>query len=219
MKKKQYDQAQELFTQISLLDPDNQLVAGWKKEIEQFLEDKRAAEQTKQVQAEINKRAWDVYNEAMAIKKQGHYHAAIDALGKVADIGSSDQKPVAAGRKGRSTPAMRPSKPRAIRCSPTPSSPRTRRITRRPSLFTKKPRRSTRPTRQATRAWPASAGSSTTGPSSFIPRRSWRRASATSPPPARSSRSAWTSRRWTIFITSAPSASWRAISSARRRQK
>lgn len=92
MDKKQYEQARELFAQISVLDPDNERIAAWKKEIEDFEEKKRLDEQTRNVQAEINKRAWEVYGEALALKKAGKFHSAIEVFGKVGDIGASDRK-------------------------------------------------------------------------------------------------------------------------------
>jgi pSer/pThr/pTyr-binding forkhead associated (FHA) protein/tetratricopeptide (TPR) repeat protein len=100
MQKKQYEQARELFTQISLLDPDNAKVTDWKREIEAWEEDRRAAEQTKAVQAEINKRAWEVYNEGRALKRQGKFHSAIGTFAKVADIGASDRRVMTAAAKG-----------------------------------------------------------------------------------------------------------------------
>jgi pSer/pThr/pTyr-binding forkhead associated (FHA) protein/tetratricopeptide (TPR) repeat protein len=100
MVKKDYPKAQDKFGEILAIDPDNAAIAGWKKEIEEFEEQKRLAEQAKQVQEEINKRAWELYEEALAIKKQGRCHEAIDAFGKVADVGSSDKRPIAKAQAG-----------------------------------------------------------------------------------------------------------------------
>lgn len=100
MQKKQYEQARELFTQITLLDPDNTRVADWKRDIEAWEEERRAAEQTRQVQAEINKRAWEVYNEARGLQKQGKFHSAIRTYGQVGDIGASDERVIKAALKG-----------------------------------------------------------------------------------------------------------------------
>jgi pSer/pThr/pTyr-binding forkhead associated (FHA) protein len=99
MKHKDYEQARELFAQISVLDPDNAQVAAWKKEMEDFDEKRRLDEQTKQVQGEINKHAWEVYNEGVALKKQGRFHSAIAVLGKVGDIGASDKRVLALANK------------------------------------------------------------------------------------------------------------------------
>ena len=94
MQGKQYEQANELFAQISVLDPDNAQVAAWKKEIEEIEEKKRLDQQTKNVQAEINKHAWEVLNEGLALKKAGKFHSEIEVFGKVGDIGASDGKVV-----------------------------------------------------------------------------------------------------------------------------
>jgi pSer/pThr/pTyr-binding forkhead associated (FHA) protein len=99
MNKKQYEQARELFAEISVLDPDNQQVALWRKDIEDWEEARRLEQQAKQVQAEINTRAWDVFKEGMGLKKQGRFHAAIETFVKVGDIGASDKKVIAAAGK------------------------------------------------------------------------------------------------------------------------
>ncbi|MGZ3699842.1 MAG: FHA domain-containing protein, partial [Bdellovibrionota bacterium] len=92
MEKKEYEPARDLFTQILAIDPDNTVVAGWRKEIEEYEEKKRLEEQQKLVQGEINKRAWEVFKEGMILKKKGKYHTAIDAFGKIPDMGASDKK-------------------------------------------------------------------------------------------------------------------------------
>ncbi len=90
MDKKHYEQAQELFAQITVLDPENTAVGAWKREIEEYEESKRLDAQAKQVQEEINKRAREIYNEGVALRKQGKFHSAIDVFGKVGDIGAND---------------------------------------------------------------------------------------------------------------------------------
>lgn len=92
MSKKQYDKAKEVFAEILSVDPENAKVAAWKKEIDSIAEEKQRNEQEVQVQAEINKRAWDQYNEAFELHKEGKYHAAIDAYQRVPEIGSDDKK-------------------------------------------------------------------------------------------------------------------------------
>lgn len=92
MEKKEYEQARELFPQLIAIDPENVEVAAWRKEIEQFEEDRKLKEAEKQVQSEINQRAWEVYKDALAIMKQGKFHSAITAFQKVHDIGASDDR-------------------------------------------------------------------------------------------------------------------------------
>ncbi|MGK5086268.1 FHA domain-containing protein [Bdellovibrionota bacterium FG-2] len=92
MGKKQYEQAKELFAQVLEIDPDNTLIAGWRKEIEAFEEQTKQEEMQKQVQTDINKHAWDVYREAMALRKVGKFHSAIEVFQKAIDVGASDKK-------------------------------------------------------------------------------------------------------------------------------
>jgi pSer/pThr/pTyr-binding forkhead associated (FHA) protein/tetratricopeptide (TPR) repeat protein len=92
MDKKNYEQARELFTQILSLDPDNPTVAHWRQEIESYEEQIRLAQQQKQVQSDINKHAWGIYQEALSLKKLGKYHSAIATFQKAIDIGASDEK-------------------------------------------------------------------------------------------------------------------------------
>jgi pSer/pThr/pTyr-binding forkhead associated (FHA) protein/tetratricopeptide (TPR) repeat protein len=92
MKKKNYEQAKELFTQVLSIDPDNAEVTNWRKEIDAYEEQIRLEEQQRQVQKDINLHAWDVFKEAADLKKRGKYHSAISTFQKVLDIGASDPK-------------------------------------------------------------------------------------------------------------------------------
>src|SRR5690606_12496290 len=47
---------------------------------------------------ESNNRAWEMYRDAMAVKKSGRYHTAIAEFAKIADIGAADARP---GRNAR----------------------------------------------------------------------------------------------------------------------
>jgi pSer/pThr/pTyr-binding forkhead associated (FHA) protein len=91
MRAKKYDQAQEVFAEILEVEPDNQQVAEWQKEIDAYREEQQRLEQERLVQQEINKRGWDQYQEGFALQKQGQFHEAISAYRKVADIGVSDK--------------------------------------------------------------------------------------------------------------------------------
>jgi pSer/pThr/pTyr-binding forkhead associated (FHA) protein/tetratricopeptide (TPR) repeat protein len=90
MKRRQYDQAREMFYQILSMDPENPTVAGWRKEIEDYEEKKKLEDQQRQVQAEINNRAWDMVKEGMALKRAGKCRGAIGVFSKVGDVGASD---------------------------------------------------------------------------------------------------------------------------------
>ncbi len=98
MSRRQYDQAKELFYEILAIEPDNEQVSKWKTEIDSYEEQKRIDEQNRLVQQEINKRAWEFFEEGMGLKKEGHCHDAIEVFGKVADVGATDRKLLARAR-------------------------------------------------------------------------------------------------------------------------
>ncbi|MBC7691380.1 MAG: FHA domain-containing protein [Methylotenera sp.] len=99
MDKKKYDLAGELFSQILALDPDNQQVAEWKKILELFQENRKIQEQERQVQEEINRRAWGFYAAGVALYKDGKFHSAIAEFEKVAEVGASDVNAVKKSRQ------------------------------------------------------------------------------------------------------------------------
>ncbi|MBC7386618.1 MAG: FHA domain-containing protein [Cryobacterium sp.] len=90
MTAKKYEQAKESFSEILAIDPDNASVSGWKTEIEAWLEERARVEQERLVQQEIDKRAWDTYNEGFELHKAGKFRQAIDIYRKVAELGSID---------------------------------------------------------------------------------------------------------------------------------
>lgn len=90
MSKKRYEQAKESFSEILSVDPENLSVAEWKKEIEIWSEEQDRIEKEKQVQEEINKRSWDIYNEGFELHKAGKYREAIEAYRKVTELGAND---------------------------------------------------------------------------------------------------------------------------------
>ena len=92
MQEKNYPQAQELFGEILALDPDNTAITNWKKTIDSWQEEQTRIAQEKQVQAQINKNGWEIFQEALSLKKGGHFNHAISTATKVFDIGSSDKK-------------------------------------------------------------------------------------------------------------------------------
>lgn len=90
MSKRQYDQANETFGEILSVDPDNASVSEWKREIEAWMEEQTRIQQEKQVQEEINKRAWDTYNEGFELHKAGKFKEAIELYKKVPELGTDD---------------------------------------------------------------------------------------------------------------------------------
>ncbi len=91
MAKRKYDEAKETFGEILSIDPDNASVSEWKREIDAWVEEQTRIAQEKQVQEEINKRAWDTYNEAFELHKAGKFREAIEIYKKVPELGTDDQ--------------------------------------------------------------------------------------------------------------------------------
>ncbi|MEO5969475.1 MAG: FHA domain-containing protein [Bdellovibrionia bacterium] len=92
MGKKDYENVNELFTQILSLDPDNTAVAGWRKEIEAYKEQLKLVEQQKEVVAALNKNAWVIYKEGLSFKKSGKYHTAINSFQRALELGATQKK-------------------------------------------------------------------------------------------------------------------------------
>lgn len=103
MAAKDYATARELFTKVIELDPENQLIAQWKKEIDDWEEQLRIKQQEKDVQDQINQRGWDIFKEGMALKKRGKYHAAIATFARVQDVGATDRRVLASSRTAIAT--------------------------------------------------------------------------------------------------------------------
>jgi len=91
MGQKKYEQAKETFGEILALDPDNVSVAEWKREIDTWMEEQSRLQQEKLVQEEINKRAWDTYNEGFELHKAGKYRAAMEIYKKIPELGVDDK--------------------------------------------------------------------------------------------------------------------------------
>lgn len=90
MSKREYEQAKETFGEILSVDPDNVSVSEWKREIEAWMEEQTRIQQERQVQEEINKRAWDTYNEGFELHKAGKFREAIEIYKKVPELGTDD---------------------------------------------------------------------------------------------------------------------------------
>jgi len=93
MQKKKYEEAQPVFSEILSLDPENKEVSKWQDEIEEFNDEKQRLADEKRIQDEINMHAWSVYNEGLALKKQGKCYSAISVFKKVPNIESKDRRP------------------------------------------------------------------------------------------------------------------------------
>lgn len=92
MSAKDYTSAQKTFEEIMTLDPENQKVSEWKKEIQTHEEEKSRREMELKVEREKNNFAKETFDEAMKLFKLGDYHAAIPLFEKVLDIRGTDKK-------------------------------------------------------------------------------------------------------------------------------
>jgi pSer/pThr/pTyr-binding forkhead associated (FHA) protein len=92
MSKRKFDEAKETFAEILTLDPENAAVGEWKKEIEAYMEEQARIEQERQVQEEINKRAWDLYAEAYDLQKAGKFRDAIAIYKRIPELGTNDER-------------------------------------------------------------------------------------------------------------------------------
>jgi pSer/pThr/pTyr-binding forkhead associated (FHA) protein/tetratricopeptide (TPR) repeat protein len=92
MEKKNYEEAKEFFSLLLAIDPDNAKVVEWKKEIDTYEENLRIQAQAAQAQMDIDKHGWNLFQEAIGLKKAGKYHSAISGFQKILDIGIADKK-------------------------------------------------------------------------------------------------------------------------------
>lgn len=92
MADQEFDEARDLFTEILSLDPDNESVSGWRKEIEAFEEQQKARAQLEQMKKEINAEGLKFFNQGLGEFSQGKFLTATATLKKVLEIGVTDQK-------------------------------------------------------------------------------------------------------------------------------
>jgi pSer/pThr/pTyr-binding forkhead associated (FHA) protein/tetratricopeptide (TPR) repeat protein len=100
MNKKQYAQARELFAEILALDPENEIVSKYSRELESIEEQRRMSEQAKQLAREVIGRAQEVYAEGLALKSRGKYHSAIAVFQRVLEINPEDPRLIAKAKAG-----------------------------------------------------------------------------------------------------------------------
>jgi pSer/pThr/pTyr-binding forkhead associated (FHA) protein/tetratricopeptide (TPR) repeat protein len=103
MNRKQYPQARELFAEILTLDPDNEIVAKYSRELESLEEQRRMADQAKELSREVIARAREIYAEGLALKSRAKYHSAIGVFQRVIEINPADERLIAKARAGISS--------------------------------------------------------------------------------------------------------------------
>ncbi len=100
MSKRDYDSARELFSQILAVDPENKLVEDWRREIQEHEDSIRIDGEKKRVQAEVNKKGWEIYREAGALAKSSRFQSAIRRYRDVLALNALDQKLNRAAKAG-----------------------------------------------------------------------------------------------------------------------
>lgn len=116
MDKKAYEEARKVFADILALDPDNEAVNGWRKEIEDYEARRRVQEQQRLIEEQINAQAWKIYREGLHLSNDGKFLDAIGLFQKVPDTGTKDKNVLESAKrmitncrealKGRVTPLL-----------------------------------------------------------------------------------------------------------------
>jgi pSer/pThr/pTyr-binding forkhead associated (FHA) protein/tetratricopeptide (TPR) repeat protein len=84
MDAQKYKDAEALFPEIELLQPENSVVANWRKRIIEENERLEQQEKEKARLAEIRRRSWADYDQAQARLKAGNYFGALDLYDELA---------------------------------------------------------------------------------------------------------------------------------------
>lgn len=92
MDQKKYKEAEALFPEIELLQPENIAVSEWRKQIIAETEKIERDREAKRMQEELNKQSWTDFQEAMKLEKEKKYYAALDRFDEIVERKIDDQK-------------------------------------------------------------------------------------------------------------------------------
>lgn len=92
MKKQQYAQARELFSEILMLDPDNTKVAEWQKTLQREAELRQMAEQEREIRREARRRTREMLDQAKQLMAQERFQEASAAAQRAALMGQGSPK-------------------------------------------------------------------------------------------------------------------------------
>lgn len=87
-----YAQAETLFPEIELLEPENTFVHNWRNQIMAEQERKEREREEQQKREAFSKKTWGAFNAALQLKDSQQYYEAIEALEAVFDMGPTDKK-------------------------------------------------------------------------------------------------------------------------------
>ncbi len=100
MNRKEYDRAREFFAQIQTMDPENEQVTLWKKEIQKFEDEKREKEQRDRIVRETNEHARQVIAEADVLRREARWLDAVAQYESAIKLEPTDKKLLARARGG-----------------------------------------------------------------------------------------------------------------------
>ena len=100
MNRKEYDRAREFFAQIQTLDPENEQVSIWKKEIQKFEDDKREKEQRERIILETNQHAREIIESADVLRREARWLDAVAQYESALKLEATDKKLVARAKAG-----------------------------------------------------------------------------------------------------------------------
>lgn len=87
-----FDEAQALFPNILMLDPENTLVSQWQNQIEEWKENERIKEQERLIREKIKSEALSSIENAKSLYEKGEHLKAIRDLDRVLKLDISDAK-------------------------------------------------------------------------------------------------------------------------------
>ena len=102
MKKRQYEQAQILFSEILARDPENPNVVRWKSEIDEYNAKLAQDARAKEVREAVNQRAWIELKRGLALQKAGKFRDAIPVFRGVPGFQATDPAPAAKAKAAMS---------------------------------------------------------------------------------------------------------------------
>ncbi|MBL7716039.1 MAG: FHA domain-containing protein [Bdellovibrionales bacterium] len=92
MAAKHFEHAEVLFSQVLSLDPENQQVIQWKREIMAWQESKAIEEQRKKIEEQRNRQGNEYFAEVQSAVKGGDFHSALEMIDRILDLEVTDQK-------------------------------------------------------------------------------------------------------------------------------
>ncbi len=92
MDQKKYKEAEALFPEIELLQPENAAVSEWRKQVIAESEKIEKEKETKRQLEEMHQKAWADYQRALGLEKNRQYYDALDRFDEILTRPLQDQK-------------------------------------------------------------------------------------------------------------------------------